>query len=131
MAGLEAGGQPITECEMCMCSVDGCLAHIDGMRNDGPGTEMLACVLEHSCDAQCCLCGAVCTLFNYGDGPCAAEIERAADLTPGAGLGNVDGIMMNCVPEGPADNSCAKASRMGVCISEKCASVCNVPSTCM
>lgn len=129
--GLRAGGQPITACEECMCSESGCLAHIDGMREDAPGTEMIACVLENQCDQECCLCGAKCGLTNYGKGPCAREIETAAGLNPGAGLGNVAGIMRNCVPEGPADNSCAKASRMGVCIAEKCATMCNVPSTCM
>jgi hypothetical protein len=129
--GLRMGGQPITECEMCMCQESGCLSHIDQMREDQAGTEMIACVLENQCDQQCCLCGAKCGLTNYGKGPCAPEIERAAGLTPGAGLSNVSGIMRYCVPDGPADNSCAKATRLGVCIAEKCASMCNVPPTCM
>jgi hypothetical protein len=131
LAGLMEGGREITACEECMCQPTGCLAEIGKMQDDMPGLEMIACVLENNCDTECCLCGAKCGLTTYGDGPCAAQIEAAAGVRPGAGLGNVAGIMAACVSSGPEDNSCAKVARLGDCINAKCASMCAVPSTCM
>ena len=130
LEGLMAAGQNITDCERCMCQPDGCLDQIAVLEDDVPGAEMISCVLENNCDQECCLCGAKCGLTTYGDGPCAAQIERAAGVTPGRGLGNIAGVMEACVPGGPPTNSCAKATRLGVCIGEKCGSMCPLPPVC-
>jgi hypothetical protein len=99
-------------------------------------TQAAACpprrpTLENDCDQEYCLCGAKCALTNYGTGPCAAQMERAAGATPGIGLGNVAVVMRSCAPDGPVDNPCAKATRLDLCIAEKCRDSCPLPPVCM
>ena len=125
--GLMSTGRTIGACERCACQPNGCAQYVSALRDDVLAVELMGCMSQNNCNQECCLCGGKCGVTTYGDGPCAEEIERAAGVTPGGGLGNVAGVMAACVAGGPEDNACAKASRLNFCMMDKCGSSCSVP----
>jgi hypothetical protein len=134
LAGLMAAGMTVTACEMCACAEANCLDELDAVKDDLVAAAMIMCVQDNGCSDQCCLCNAPCDPLggNYGMGPCTTQIETAAGVTPGAGaLVNGLTVMMVCSPTGPAENSCAKAARVGECIATSCAAMCPSMTACM
>lgn len=125
----EAAGQTITDCETCLCMSDNCQAEMNAIKDDVKANALATCGKENACAGQCCLCstdgqGDTCGIQNYGTGVCADEVESAAGAMPGAGLLNAAAVMTNCTDAGPADNSCARVTRLVTCASAKCASEC-------
>jgi hypothetical protein len=127
-AHIVAAGRTVGACEMCLCGMDKCQPEIAALMDDTKGNALVACTNTSHCTGQCCLCGAACSPIgtNFAMGPCAAETETAAGVTPGAGLGNAAMVMANCVVTGPADNSCARAVRLGDCAAMKCMTECGI-----
>ena len=137
IARVMAAGTTVTDCETCLCQPGNCQAELDAMDGNAPANAMIDCIKGANCDATCCLCGAMCDSggSNFGNGPCSDEIQTAAGVTPMTGVlgGIANGamVMTNCSPDGPADNACAIASRLGACIKDKCAAMCTQAPACM
>ena len=112
---------------MCLCQMGKCQMEIAALQGDTNGNALVQCTNMSKCSGQCCLCGAPCDALggNYAMGACAAQTETAAGVTPGAGaLTNGATVSMNCALTGPADNSCARAVRLGDCAAMKCMAEC-------
>lgn len=128
LAGVTAAGMTITDCERCLCLVGNCQPEMTALQGDTKGNALVTCSKAHMCSGECCVCGAPCdkTLgTNYGMGPCLMEAETAAGVTPGAGvLANGTTVGMQCDPASTTDNSCAHATKVAKCATDKCKSVC-------
>ena len=125
----EAAGQTISDCETCLCESDNCQTEMNAIKDDAVANALATCGKANTCAGQCCLCstdghGDTCNISNYATGVCADEVETAAGATPGAGLVNVGAVMANCTNSGPADNACARITRLETCAAAKCASEC-------
>jgi hypothetical protein len=138
VAALMAAGTTVTGCETCLCQPGNCQAELAALDGDVAGNAMIDCIRVNPCEGTCCLCGAVCDSAlgtNFGAGPCGAAVQTAAGVTPGIGtlaaIENAPTVMQNCAPTGPADNSCARATRLAACVSDKCADVCPRAPACM
>ena len=126
-AQVVAAGRTVGACEMCLCQMGKCQMEIAALQGDTNGNALVQCTNMSKCSGQCCLCGAPCDALggNYAMGACAAQTETAAGVTPGAGaLTNGATVSMNCALTGPADNSCARAVRLGDCAAMKCMAEC-------
>jgi hypothetical protein len=108
---------------------DKCQAEMNAIKDDATANALATCGKANACAGQCCLCstdgqGDTCGIANYGSGVCADEVETAAGATPGAGLLNAGTVTTNCANAGPADNACARVTRLETCAANKCASEC-------
>lgn len=132
LAGFEASGSTASmECRNCLCQPDNCVAELMAIDGDAAATAVVECGREAGCSGTCCLCGESCDIdpiATYGTGPCAAEIETAAGVTPGGGvLVNGTAVSTACMDTA---GSCGKASALGDCSAEKCATECGT-TACM
>jgi hypothetical protein len=124
-----AAGQTTTDCERCLCVAANCQAEMNAIKSDSNANALVTCSKANLCSGQCCLCntngqGDTCGYANYATGDCADEVETAAGVTPGAGLGNAGTVTTNCAQAGPESNSCARVTRLAACAANKCAAEC-------
>jgi hypothetical protein len=132
IADVMASGTTVTDCERCLCETANCQTEMNALKGDTAANALIACTKTHNCSGQCCLCktsgkGATCDSLgsNYATGDCAAEVETAAGVTPGAGaLTNGTKVKDACSDTGPDTNACARATRVATCATSKCKAQC-------
>jgi hypothetical protein len=132
IADVMASGTTVTDCERCLCETANCQTEMSALKGDTAANALIACTKAHNCSGQCCLCktngkGATCDSLggNYAMGDCAAEVETAAGVTPGAGaLTNGTKVKDACSDTGPDTNACARATRVATCATSKCKAQC-------
>lgn len=130
-----AGGRDMT-CATCLCTM--CATQLMAIDGDAEAEAVTSCVTMNPCSGSCCVCNlpdCMSDLNMFGMGPCADELQTAAGVTPMTGLGGAiaNGTMVqtNCAADGPADNSCANAVRVGDCMAAMCMTQCTPPPACM
>ena len=107
-----SAGQTVDDCTHCLCQVDKCQAELNVATHDAKANTVVICSEEKKCTDLCCLCGdSSCTLNNYATGPCAAEVESAAGVTPGKGIiSNGPTVSSQCARDAKQDNSCRRVA---------------------
>lgn len=130
LARADAVGVPTGACSMCLCQADTCLDTFELVTGDPLASDLAVCQMATGCTGACCLCGGSCSGngSNFGQGPCGAEVQAAAGVTPQTGRSglssNGSAVQDNCASTGPAAASCARTVRLGECAANYCASVC-------
>jgi hypothetical protein len=126
-----SGSTASMACQTCLCQPANCVAELQAIEGDALAVAVVECAREAGCSGTCCLCGADCdidAIGTYGMGPCAAEIEMAAGVTPGGGVFvNGTAVSTACME---ATGSCGKAGALGDCSAMNCATECGT-SVCM
>jgi hypothetical protein len=131
LADALSAGQTVDDCIRCMCQTDKCQAQLNTATHDSKSNAVVVCSQEHACTDVCCLCGTnPCGLSNYATGPCAAQVEAAAGVTPGGGLAGASTVASKCARNATDDNSCYRVTVLADCERTKCADVCPVSTTC-
>jgi hypothetical protein len=130
-----AGGRDMT-CATCLCTM--CATQLMAIDGDAEAEAVTSCVTMNPCSGSCCLCNLPdCTtdLNMFGMGPCGDELQTAAGVTPMTGLegaiANGSTVQTNCAADGPADNACANAVRLGECLAMMCTTQCTQAPACM
>jgi hypothetical protein len=127
-----SAGQTVDDCTHCLCQADKCQAELNVATHDAKANIVVICSEEKKCTDLCCLCeNSSCDLSNYATGPCAAEVESAAGVTPGKGvLANGSTVSSKCARDAKDDNSCRRVALLARCELKKCPDACPTAKTC-